>query len=131
MLTDYFQTIKWTHIGLALTSGSLFFIRGLGVLTDRLNAAQPMLRKLSYAIDTGLLIAALCLLWILGMNPFVTPWLSVKLGLLLAYIVAGSLALKRARTTAARRAFFVLALTCFGMMYWVARTHRPLPWLVT
>ena len=54
------------------------------------------------------------------------PWLSVKLGLLVVYVVLGSLALKRARTPRARAAFYAAALATFAFMYFVARAHHPL-----
>jgi uncharacterized membrane protein SirB2 len=84
------------------------------------------LRYLSYTIDTVLLTAALMLLTALKLNPFVVPWLSVKLALLVVYVVLGSLALKRARTRRSRAAFYVAALATFGFMYFVARAHHPL-----
>jgi uncharacterized membrane protein SirB2 len=85
----------------------------------------PGLRRLSYAIDTALLGAALLLLAILDLNPFVVPWLGTKIGLLLLYIVLGSLALKRAPTRRLRAASLVAALLCFGFMVSVALAHNP------
>ncbi len=55
------------------------------------------MRWVSYVIDTALLVAALALVAILRLNPLVTPWLAVKLAFVIAYIVFGALALKRAR----------------------------------
>lgn len=95
-LLDYYLVIKASHIGLAMLSGSVFTCRGVGVL---LGARWPMLtplRGISQAVDTALLFAALLLLATLQLNPFATPWLMVKLGLLVGYIVFGVLALKRA-----------------------------------
>ena len=73
-----------------------------------------------------LLAAALMLLVILKLNPFAVPWLAVKLVLLVAYVVLGVMALKRARTRMAKCGFYVAALACFGAMYSVARAHHPL-----
>jgi uncharacterized membrane protein SirB2 len=83
-------------------------------------------RRISYAIDTALLSAALLLLVILDTNPFVTAWLSVKIGLLLLYIVLGSLALKRAPTRGLRMVSLLAALLCLGFMLTVALAHHPL-----
>jgi uncharacterized membrane protein SirB2 len=125
-VTEYYLQIKLVHIFLALGSGALFAVRGLGVLAGlRLAMAAPV-RYLSYGIDTALVTAALMLLAVLHLNPLSTPWLAVKLSLLAAYIVFGSLALKRARSRKDKARFYLLALACFGFMYSVARSHHPL-----
>ncbi|MBN9372754.1 SirB2 family protein [Hydrogenophaga sp. YM1] len=117
--------IKAAHVALALTSGGLFAARGVGVL---LGSAAPLaapVRRLSQLIDTALLMAALLLLAALRLNPFATPWLQLKLGLLVAYIVLGTLALRRARTPTGRAMAFAAALACFAAMVAVARAHDP------
>lgn len=128
-MTEYYLPIRHTHITLVLASGALFALRGLGVLAGlRLAMAAPV-RYLSYGIDTALLAAGIALLAILHLNPLTTPWLATKLGLLLAYIVLGSLALRRARRRTAKARYYLLALACFGFMYSVARAHHPLGFL--
>ena len=125
MITYYLQ-IKAVHIAAVLASGGLFALRGALVLAGVRWAMAAPLRWLSYSIDTVLLTAALMLLTALKLNPFLVPWLSVKLGLLVVYVVLGSLALKRARTPRARWACYLAALACFASMYFVARAHHPL-----
>ena len=127
-LADHYLLIKAAHVGLAMLSGGLFAGRGVGVL---LGAEMPMLtpvRRLSQVIDTALLAAALLLLATLQLNPFATPWLLTKLMLLVAYIVLGTMALRRARTLRGKALAFA-ALTCFLMMFAIARTHDPLGFL--
>ena len=128
-LADHYLLIKASHVGLAMLSGGLFACRGVGVL---LGAEMPMsapVRRLSQVIDTALLAAALLLLATLQLNPFATPWLLAKLVLLVAYIVFGTLALRRAQTQAGKALAFAAALTCFLMMFTIARTHDPLGFL--
>ena len=125
MIAFYLQ-IKLVHIAAVLASGGLFALRGALVLAGVRWAMAAPLRYLSYTIDTVLLTAALMLLTALKLNPFVVPWLSVKLVLLVAYVVLGSLALKRARTRRARALCYAAALATFAFMYFVARTHHPL-----
>lgn len=125
MLAFYLQ-IKMVHIAAVLASGGLFALRGALVLGGVKWAMAAPLRYLSYTIDTVLLTAALMLLTALKLNPFVVPWLSVKLALLVAYVVLGSLALKRARSPRARALFYAAALATFAFMYFVARAHHPL-----
>jgi len=125
VLTYYLQ-IKMVHIAAVLASGGLFAVRGALVLAGQRWAMAAPLRYLSYSIDTVLLTAALMLLTALKLNPFVIPWLAVKLALLLAYIALGSLALKRAHSRRTRLFCYLAALACFGFMYTVARAHHPL-----
>lgn len=125
-LPELYPFVRWAHIGLVLTSGSLFAARGLGVLLGAQWAMTPGVRRLSYSLDTALLAAALLLLYILDLNPFAVAWLGTKIALLLFYIVLGTFALKRARTPRARLVFYFASLLCFAYMLTVARAHHPL-----
>ena len=125
-LAELYPAVKSLHVGLAITSGTLFAVRGIGVLMGATTPTSRPLRRLAQAIDTTLLAAALLLLAILGLNPVTTPWLAAKLALLVAYIVLGILALHVAPTRAGKALAFVGALTCFVLMYAIAHTHDPL-----
>lgn len=125
-LPELYPFVRWAHIGLVLTSGTLFAARGLGVLLGAQWAMTPGMRRLSYSLDTALLAAALLLLYILDLNPFAVAWLVTKIALLLLYIVLGTFALKRARTPRMRLVFYIASLLCFAFMLTVARAHHPL-----
>lgn len=129
----WYLPLKSAHVGLVLASGSLFALRGALVLAGRGWAMARPWRMLSYGIDTLLLAAGVTLWAGLSLNPFDNAWLGAKLLLLLLYIVLGSLALKRARSAAARRACYVGALLVYLWMASVALAHHPLgllqPWL--
>ena len=125
-LAAWYPAVRLTHISLVLISGTLFALRGLAVLGGHAWAMHRAVRRLSYCIDTGLLSAAILLLLVLHLNPFVTAWLLTKIVLLLLYVVLGTLALKRARSPQLRRYCFVAALLCYGFMLSVALTHSPL-----
>lgn len=123
---EIYPMVKHAHVGLALATGGLFALRGIAVLSGSgLGMAAPV-RYASYAIDTLLLAAAVALLFLLGLNPVTTPWLAVKLAFLVAYIVLGSLALKRASTGARKALAFAGAALCYLAMYAVARSHDAL-----
>ncbi len=125
-MIEFYLQIKSVHVAMVIASGLLFALRGAAVLAGARWAMAAPLRYLSYTIDTTLLTAALMLLTALKLNPFAVPWLSVKLALLVLYVVLGSLALKRARSRRARAGFYVAALATFAFMYFVARAHHPL-----
>lgn len=123
----YYLEIRNVHIFSVLASGSLFFLRGIGLNLFGMSwpNAAPV-RYLSYTVDTVLLTAALMLTTIVRQYPFIHGWLTVKVLLLVVYIVLGSFALKRAKTRTARLGFFAAALLVFGYIYTVARAHHPL-----
>ena len=122
----YYDQIKWLHIAMVLASGSLFALRGVAMLANsRLAMAAPV-RFLSYGIDTTLLTAALMLATMLPGAMFANGWLTVKLCLVVAYVVLGSLALKRGRTRTARTIFFFAAVLVYLFIISVAYAHHPL-----
>jgi uncharacterized membrane protein SirB2 len=86
-------------VAAALASGGLFVLRLIATqLGGEAIAMAAFVRYLSYTIDTVLLTAALMLLTILHQYPMVHAWLTVKVCLVIVYIVLGTLALKRGRT---------------------------------
>lgn len=124
-MIDFYPQIRLTHIVAVLASGGLFFVRGLAV---QLGARWPMVapvRYASYAIDTVLLAAALMLTAILHQYPFVHGWLTVKVLLLVIYILLGTFALKRGRTRAMRLVCWLAALVVYAFIISVARVRHP------
>jgi uncharacterized membrane protein SirB2 len=55
----------------------------------------------------------------------VNAWLTVKVLLLVVYIVLGTFALKRGRTRKQRIIYYVAALLVFAFIVSVARAHNP------
>lgn len=129
VLLDLYPDVRSAHIALVAISAALFATRGIAVMAGAAWAMRPAVRRMSVLIDTALLGAALLLVYMLQLNPFAVGWLSTKIGLLLVYIVLGSFALKRARTTQVRLVCFVAALLCLGFMVSVAVAHSPLGFL--
>jgi uncharacterized membrane protein SirB2 len=123
---DLHPTLKLAHVALVTASGLLFALRGAAVQAGAAWAMRRPWRMLSYVIDTLLLAAGATLWWLLGLHPVRDPWLGTKLALLLLYIVLGSLAMKRGRTPAVRRASYGAALATYLFMASVAVRHRPL-----
>lgn len=129
-MLEFYPQIKWVHIACVLASGALFALRGLLLQFGHAGAAQwAPVRYLSYSIDTTLLTAALMLLTILPGALFANGWLSVKMVLLVIYVVLGVMALGRARAPRAQMAFYTAALATYLYMLGVARMHHPLGWL--
>ena len=124
-MIEFYPQIKLVHICAVIASGGLFGLRGLLRLVRSRITNHPALRYLSYAIDTTLLTAALMLLTILHQYPFVQAWLTVKVLLLVVYIVLGTFALKCGRTRAMQASCYFAALAVYLFIVSVAIAHNP------
>jgi uncharacterized membrane protein SirB2 len=124
-MAEYYLALRHAHIGFAILSVSLFLLRGGLMLVESPKVHAAWLRYPSYVIDTLLLTAALMLTTVIHQYPFSTGWLSMKVFLLLVYIVLGSVALKRGRTRRIRITAFVAALLTVACIFSVARAHHP------
>ena len=120
---NYFA-LKHFHMSFALASGFLFSVRGLWMLQDSPLAQRRSLRLASYAIDSLLLASAIGLVVWSDQYPFVQPWLTAKILALVAYAVAGVIALKRGKTRVVRTAAFVTALLLFAYILKLAFTKQ-------
>ncbi|CAM3729242.1 SirB2 family protein [Kerstersia gyiorum] len=118
--------MRGVHLTAVVLSGCLFMGRGAAMLLGKQGMMRPALRYASYAIDTVLLISAIALATVLALNPLSTPWLALKIGLVVLYIVLGSLALKRARTRQGKALAYAAALICFILIAHVAHTQDAL-----
>ena len=129
-VSAYYLQVLHLHVGAVILSGSLFTVRALLRIAGSPLANHRGLRILSYVIDTTLLVAAITLTLILHQYPFVNGWLTTKVLLLVVYIALGTLALKRAQSTAGRVLATLAALFVFAYIIGVAVQHRPAGWLL-
>ena len=119
---DY-ATLRAAHVGAVYLSGTLFLLRGLGMLLEQSWYLRGVWRVLPHIVDTALLAAAIGLLVVLSGHPLREPWLITKLVALVVYILLGSYALKRAPTYAQRAGFFAAALVVFVYILGVAMSR--------
>ncbi|WP_268239407.1 SirB2 family protein [Amphritea balenae] len=124
------MVLKHTHMTCAAISILFFSIRGYWMLTDSHILQQRWVRILPHIVDTLLLASAIALTILLSQYPFSQSWLTAKLFALIAYILLGTIALKRGKTKAMRILALMLALTTAGYIVWVALSHYPWPWLL-
>jgi uncharacterized membrane protein SirB2 len=129
MLSSHFREILLLHVGCVAFSGALFTARGVMRIADLPGANHWTLRWTSYAVDSGLLGAAVLLMLSVRQYPFVNGWLTCKVLLLPLYIALGIVALKRARTRAGRSVACAAALLTFTWIVGVALARDPLGWL--
>jgi len=124
-MTEYYLTLRHVHIACVILTIALFAFRGALMMAESALLQSPVLRILPHVIDTALLTSALMLTTVIHQYPFTTGWLTMKVVLLVAYIVLGSYAIKRGRTKAIRVTAFVAALLVIGFLVSVALAHDP------
>ncbi|ACC75236.1 conserved hypothetical protein (plasmid) [Paraburkholderia phymatum STM815] len=120
--------LKFAHVTLVTASGMLFAARSIASLNDYAWPMRDAWRRLSYVIDTLLLAAGASLWLLLRLNPIRDAWLGTKLLLVVAYVIAGTLAMKRGRPWGTRVASLGCALLLFALIASVAATHNPSGW---
>jgi len=125
-MTEYYLVLRNVHIACAILTITLFVLRGSLMLANSAWQQNVVLRYLPHAVDTVLLTTALMLTTVIQQYPFAVSWLTAKVVLLVAYIVLGSIALKRGRTRQVRVVAFVAALATVAFLVSVARAHHPL-----
>jgi uncharacterized membrane protein SirB2 len=123
---DY-TVLKHIHVTTVGITFILFVTRGMWMLTDSPRLQARWARIVPHINDTILLASGIGLAFVLHQYPFVNGWLTAKLLALIAYIVLGTLALKRGKTKSVRIAAFMLALVAFAYLVAVAVTHNPQP----
>ncbi|MCP3672347.1 MAG: SirB2 family protein [Gammaproteobacteria bacterium] len=106
----------------------IFMIRFYWMMQKSGWVHKKPVRYISVFNDTILLIAGASMAIMSHQYPFVAPWLTTKLVMLLVYIVFGSLALKRGSSMRIRIYCGVIAMCCFLYMVSVAFSRTPASW---
>jgi uncharacterized membrane protein SirB2 len=120
--------LYYLHVGCVVATSAGFVLRwGLSLRESGL-LNSPVARILPHLVDTTLLLSALGMVWIYGLNPFTTPWLLAKILALLGYILFGYVALKLRYPFRLRLVSGVLALCLLVYIVSVAITANVMPW---
>lgn len=116
--------IKHLHVTCVVLSAMGFLLRGFWMMTGspRLNALP--VRVLPHVIDSALLLSAIALAVMIQQYPFDAGWVTAKVFGLIAYILLGTVALKRGRTKGIRLGAFVAALLVYAWIASVALTKN-------
>lgn len=121
-----YLALKHLHVTCVVLSGLGFALRGWWMLNDSPLLKARLARVAPHVIDSVLLGSALFMAWQSSQYPFAQGWLTAKFFGLLAYILCGTMALKRARTRGRRVVFLALALLAYAYIVGVALTRNPL-----
>lgn len=126
-MSAYYLLIRNVHLWAVTLSISLFVARAGLMLARSSRLDAWWLRYPPHVIDTVLLTSALMLTTIIGQYPFVNGWLTAKVLGLVAYVVLGSIALKRGRTFRTRSWALAGALASVAFIVSTALHHDPNP----
>lgn len=118
--------LKAVHVGCAAASYALFFVRGVWMIAGSPRLGERWARIVPHVVDTVLLAGAIGMTVAIRQYPGAVGWLTAKLVALIAYILLGTVALKRGRTPAVRIGAWLAAQATFFYIVAVAVTQRPL-----
>ena len=124
-----YLALKNLHLATIAITLALFLLRGFWMIADSPQLQARWVRIVPHLNDTLLLASGIALAVLIQQYPLVHGWLTAKLLALIAYIVLGTIALKRGKTRARRVAAWVAALLVFGYMAAVAVAHDPFPFI--
>jgi uncharacterized membrane protein SirB2 len=124
-----YSLLKHFHLATIAITLTLFVLRGVWMMADSPRLQARWVRIVPHINDTLLLASGFGLAVLLGQYPLVNGWLTAKLFALIAYIVLGTVALKRGKTKRTRIAAWIAALLVLAYIVAVAVTHDPFPFL--
>jgi uncharacterized membrane protein SirB2 len=124
---EVYLLLRTIHVACVTVAAAGFLLRGAWMLQRSPLLEHRLTRTLPHINDSLLLGAAIGMAWMAQLNPLDHAWLMAKLIGLLAYIVLGSIALRRGRTPRVRALAFAGAVVGFGYIVAVALTRHPLP----
>lgn len=124
-----YSILKALHVGCAITSYTLFLLRGIWSFTGSPIQRQRWTGILPHVVDTLLLGSAIALAFSIQQYPFANAWLTAKVLGLLLYIVLGLVALKYGKSKTLRVSAWLAAQAVFAYIVLVALHHDPVPFI--
>lgn len=121
--------IKNLHALSAVVTIAGFVLRGYWMVTGSDKLQHPVTRTAPHVVDTVFLLSGIAMLVILSLDPFSQGWLVAKFAGLIAYILLGTVAIRRGSTLRIRIIAFVGALSVFAYIVGVALSKSPASWL--
>ena len=125
-----YLVLKSIHVLAGATTISGFLLRGYWMLAGSDKLQHRATRIIPHVVDTVFLLSGIGMVWLLHLDPFTQPWLVAKFTGLIAYILLGTIAIKRGRTLQIRMLALVGAVSVFAYIAGVAFTKSPFSWLM-
>lgn len=119
---NWYLIVKHAHVTFAVLSLLGFSLRGYWMVIESALLQSKAAKILPHINDTLLLTSAIALVVMTRQYPIVVGWVTLKILLLVLYIVFGTFALKRGRTKAQRIRFLVASVVVVFGIFLVAVT---------
>lgn len=120
-----YLALRHLHIASVVISIALFVFRGGLMFAGSRWLQNRFLRIAPHVVDTVLLGTAVALVIMSSQYPFQQAWLTAKVLALVAYILLGTVAIKRGPTLRVRGLAFFAALATVLWIVSVARSRDP------
>jgi len=124
-MNDIYSLIKIIHVSTVGFTGFYFLIRGFAQFNHYQWFRKRWARKVSQYNDTVLLFSGIGMAAMIGQYPFVNSWLTVKLSLLLVYIILGMLAFHWLRSRKHKMIAWLAALLVYSYIIGIALNKNP------
>ncbi|RDB44293.1 regulator SirB [Halomonas sp. DQ26W] len=125
-MVEHYFLIKHLHMTTAGLSLAFFILRAWWSVREAPILQRRWVKIVPHVNDTLLLTFGILLMVMLSMWPQRHPWLAAKILALLVYIVLGSVAIKRGRTSLVRGMAALAAVITFLYMLGTAMFKDPL-----
>lgn len=120
-----YKNLKHAHVSFVVLSYLLFVFRGWLSVSGTYRPSKVM-SIFVHGVDTLLLLLGVSLAVLLQINPFVTPWLFVKLIALVGYILIAAIWVRRGKTKRIRLIGWGIAQVVFLYIVLVAIIKKAL-----
>lgn len=118
-----FALLKHLHVWLVLLSIGGFFVRLTWLLANSSRLDQKIVKVAPHIVDTLLLLTGLGMAAMLSYSPFEFSWFSIKLLLVMTYIVLGIISFKVSRKSL--RAIFGFSALLTACAIIILATSKP------
>jgi len=119
-----YSAVKLVHLICVAISLSGFFARGVGQFMGASWISLKWAKVLPHVVDTLLLVSGAGLVMITQQYPGETLWISVKLGLVVIYILLGIVAFRLTRNRTQMICAWGAALAVVMLILMIAGTHQ-------
>jgi len=123
----FYSILKFGHVFCVVISGSLFVYRYAKIRVHPDRPLPKALKVLPHINDTVLLLCAIGMLILIGLNPFATPWLLAKILAVLLYILLGTICMRSLPGSRHQTVSFVAAVSVFTYILFVGLSKQVIP----
>ena len=123
-----FLTLKTIHMCCALISFTGFLFRSYLMVIDSKWLNHKFILVTPHLVDTVFLLSGFSMAFVLNIGLFAQGWLTMKIALLMFYLLFVGIALSRGRTKLLRIASFFLAVFTFVYLVGIAVNKTASSW---